>query len=290
MTFLAKNAERGELSCAQQEALVRLLDDDDPTISEAVEGRILDCGETALAWLTPHLLERNPAIRRKVIHLVELIGRRGADNRFLAACLRRGEEFDLEAAIWALARTRYPGINVGAYEALLDSYARDLADRLPTRGRAAPLLAVINRYLFEYLGYSGNQEDYYEPENSYLNRVIDRRLGNPVSLCMIYLFLARRLRIPVSGIGLPGHFVCRYQSPKEEVYIDAFNAGRILSKADCIRYLVQVSYGYQEGCFAPASPRRILLRVCSNLHQVYHHRRDREETQRLQRYVVALAR
>jgi len=290
MTFLAKNAELGGLSCAQQEALVRLLDDDDPAISEAVQGRILDCGEGALAWLKPHLLERNPAIRRKVTHLVELIGRRGADDQFLAACLRRGEEFDLETAIWALARTRYPGINVGAYQALLDGYARDLETHLPTGGRAATLLAVINRYLFEQLGYSGNEEDYYEPDNSYLNRVMDRRLGNPVSLCILYLFVGRRLRIPLSGIGLPGHFVCRYQSPKEEVYIDAFNSGRILSKADCIRYLVQVSYGYQEGCFAPASPRRMLLRVCSNLHQIYHHQRNRQETQRLQRYVVALAR
>ena len=290
MIFPAKNADPGGLSCAQQEALVRLLDDDDPKVSEAVEGRILDCGKGALSWLKPHRLERDPAIRKRVANLMEVIGRREADNEFLAACLSQGEEFDLEPAVWALARTRYPGINVGAYEALLDGYARDLAVRLPSGGRAESVLAVLNRYLFEQLGYSGNEEDYYEPENSYLNRVVDRRLGNPVSLCMIYLFVGRRLRIPLSGIGMPGHFVCRYQSPKEEVYIDAFHGGRILSKADCISYLAQESYGYHQGCFAPASPRRILLRVCSNLHQVYHHRRDRKETERLQRYVVALAR
>jgi regulator of sirC expression with transglutaminase-like and TPR domain len=119
--------------------------------------------------------------------------------------------------------------------------------------------------------------------------VIDRRTGNPISLCMVYLFLARRLHLPVAGIGMPGHFLCRFQCPTDELYIDAFNRGKLLSRTDCVTYLVQTNYGFQEVLLAPATPRRILLRMCSNLHQIYLHLKLADETARLQRYIVALA-
>ena len=126
-------------------------------------------------------------------------------------------------------------------------------------------------------------------ENSYLNSVIDRRTGNPISLCMVYLFLSRRLHLPVTGIGMPGHFLCRFQCSTDELYIDAFNRGKLLTRTDCVKYLVQTNYGFQDGLLSPATPRRILLRMCSNLHQIYLHLKLAEETARLQRYIVALA-
>jgi regulator of sirC expression with transglutaminase-like and TPR domain len=105
----------------------------------------------------------------------------------------------------------------------------------------------------------------------------------------VYLCVSRRLQLPVVGIGMPGHFICRYQSPTDEIYIDAFHRGRLLTKADCVNYLVQSSYGFQEGLLSPATPRRVLLRMCANLHQIYLHLKLAEETCRVQRYVVALA-
>jgi regulator of sirC expression with transglutaminase-like and TPR domain len=119
--------------------------------------------------------------------------------------------------------------------------------------------------------------------------VVDRRTGNPISLCLVYLFIARRLRLPIVGIGMPGHFLIRFQSSTGEVFIDAFNRGKLLSKADCVKYLLHTSHGFQEGYLAPVSPRRVLLRVCSNLHQIYAQLELAEDTSRLQRYIVALA-
>jgi regulator of sirC expression with transglutaminase-like and TPR domain len=178
---------------------------------------------------------------------------------------------------------------VDACRAVLDAYAETLRERI--RGVSPPreVLLTINQFLFETVGLEGNETDYYAPENSYLNLVLDRRTGNPINVCLVYLVIARRLQLPITGIGMPGHFVCRYQSSVEEIYIDAFNAGRLLTKADCVKYLLQSSYGFQEGLLAPASPRRILLRICSNLHQTYLHLKLRDETARIQRYIVALA-
>src|SRR5207248_2561870 len=114
----------------------------------------------------------------------------------------------------------------------------------------------------EQFGFGGNEDNYYDPDNSYLNRVIDRRTGNPINLCLLYLLLARRLRLPIAGIGLPGHFICRYQSSAEEIYIDAFNHGKFLTKADCVQYLLQGNHRLHEDYLAPVTPRRLMLRVC----------------------------
>ena len=106
----------------------------------------------------------------------------------------------------------------------------------------------------------------------------------------MYLLLARRLRLPVAGIGLPGHFICRYQSSAAEIYFDPFNRGRILTKADCVHYLINANCNLQDDYLTPVSSRRLLLRVCSNLHQVYQRLEQADEMTRLQRYLVALAR
>ena len=195
-----------------------------------------------------------------------------------------------------LAQTRYPRINLEAYQALLDGYSRELRERLDFGAEPRQVLAVINHYLFDELSFTGNEENYYDPENSYLNCVMDRRTGNPINLCLVYMMLARRLRLPVAGIGLPGHFVCRYQSSAVELYFDPFNHGRLLTKADCVQYLVHSAFGLRghfsvrDDYLAPVSPRRVLLRICGNLHQIYQRLELASETMRLQRYLVALAR
>ena len=94
---------------------------------------------------------------------------------------------------------------------------------------------------------------------------------------------------PSLGIGLPGHFICRYQSLTEEVYIDCFRKGKFWTKGDCVRYLLQTNHTLQEGHMAPVSSRRILLRMCANLHQTYSCLEMRDEASRIQRYLVALA-
>jgi regulator of sirC expression with transglutaminase-like and TPR domain len=279
-----------ELPDSQKAALLKLLADEDLNVYRSIRQKILSYGPAATEWLRPHTLSREPALRRRVQEMVLCLDRQTADNDFLGFCLKHGQDFDLEQAAWLLAMTQYPEINVAGYHALLDSYADDLRERVETGGKPHKTLASLNQYLFDELGFAGNEQNYYDPENSYLNRVMDRRTGNPVSLCLVYLLLARRLRLPVAGIGLPGHFICRYQSSSGEFYIDAFNHGKLLAKADCIQYLVQGNYAVRDDYLAPVTPRRLLLRMCGNLHQIYLHLEQAESATRLQRYLVALAR
>ncbi|MEW6306453.1 MAG: transglutaminase-like domain-containing protein [Verrucomicrobiota bacterium] len=277
------------LTDAQKAALLVLLGDDDLGVYQTVRAKIIDQGQMVVEWLRPHLLHNDPVIRSRVREIVRHFERHAADNRFLGFCLSHGEDFDVEKGCWLLAQTQYPDINIEAYQALLDSWAGELLERIDFGAEPQRILLEINQHVFTTLGFAGNEQNYYDPRNSYLNCVVDRRLGNPISLCLIYLALARRLKLPVAGIGMPGHFICRFQSATDEIFIDAFHKGKLLTKADCIKYLQHTGQDFNDRSLSPISPRRILQRVCSNLYHIYENLRQEEDTARFQRYIVALS-
>ncbi len=274
----------------EKKALLNLLGDEDSKVYQSVRARILSYGFAATKWLHPSTLSRDPVLRRRATEIIQSLSREVADNRFIAFCLNQGEELDVEeGALW-LAQTQYPEINTQAYQALLDSYASDLKEQIHASPSIENTVAIINHFLFGELGYHGNEENYYELENSYLNRVMDRRTGDALSLCSVYLFLAKRLKLPIVGIGMPEYFLCRYQTTTEELFIDAFNRGKLLTKADCVKYLLHTRDGFKESYLAPVTGRRMLLKMCSNLHQIYTRLSRSDEMARCQRYIVALAR
>jgi regulator of sirC expression with transglutaminase-like and TPR domain len=288
-TSIAHRSTSAPLSLAEQRALLLLLGDDDPQVYRTVRQRILAEGDSVLEWVEPATRSNDPVQRRRATEIIRHISMRHADDKFLAFCLNTGEDLDLEEGVLLLAKTQFPEINTDGYNAIFDDYAADLRERLDFGAAAAQMIAGINEYLFKLQGFHGNEENYYEPENSYINKVIDRRKGNPISLCIIYLLLARRLHLPITGIGMPGHFLCRFQTPTEELFIDAFNNGKILTKGDCVKYLLHTRDGFKEAYLAPITTRRTLLRVCSNLHQIYSQQSRKDDIARFQRYIVALA-
>jgi regulator of sirC expression with transglutaminase-like and TPR domain len=290
MNALATIPAAEDLSEGQKAALLKLLSDDDPAVYHAVRSKIISYGPRAATWMEPHRLSNDPALRRRTQEIRQHFNRQLADTHFLGFCINHGQDFDLEEGTWQLAKTKYPEINVDGYKALLDNFAEELRERIDPGQGAKEVLTIVNDYLFAELGFKGNEKNYYDPENSYLNRVLDRRTGNPINLCLLYMLVTRRLRLPIVGIGLPGHFICRHQSSALEIYVDAFNGGKFMTKADCVQYLVQGNYSLRDDSLAPVSPRRMLLRICGNLHQIYLQLERSDETTRLQRYLVALGR
>lgn len=279
-----------QLSESRKRALLALLGDEDPVVFEAVRSQLLLHGQEVVEWLEPHVLSPDPLLRRRAKEIIAHFSRQTADIQFLQFCLKQGEDLDLETGAWLLATTQFPEICVDGYRAVLDDFTAELRDRRIVTGDAEEVLEGINDHLFGTLNFRGNEENYYDPDNSYLNRVVDRRTGNPIALSILYIVIARRLRLPVAGIGLPGHFICRFQSSLAELYIDPFNRGRLLTKADCLQYLMQGTLGLRDDDLSPVSSRRMLLRVCGNLHQIYARQKQLEQVTRLQRYIVALAR
>jgi regulator of sirC expression with transglutaminase-like and TPR domain len=274
----------------ERQALLKLLADEDPEVHQAIQARLIAQGAVVCDWLRPHLLSNDPLLRRRVHEVVLHYERCDTDREFLAFCLRHGEEFDLETGVLLLARTASPEINCDAYRALLDEFASTLRERLDFDAEPRALLVRLNTWMFGDLGFKGDRENYFAPRNNYLNEVLDRRLGNPVGLSIVYLLLTQRLKLPVTGIGFPGHFLCRYQDAAESIYIDVFDGGRLLTKADCVQHLLHSAFGLNEQFLAPVSPRRMLMRLCGNLHQSYLHLKQQDNALRVQGYLTALSR
>jgi len=174
-----------------------------------------------------------------------------------------------------IARDEYPDLDMQAYEAKFEAQARALTGRVNLAMPAVDRLAALNRYLFEELGYTGNQRDYYDPRNSYLNDVLDRRLGIPISLAVIQIELARRLDLPLQGVSFPGHFLVRLPVDGGLLVLDPYHRGRSID-ADELRQRAQPHFGDRDiadhqllQMLSPASHRAILIRMLRNLKGVY---------------------
>jgi regulator of sirC expression with transglutaminase-like and TPR domain len=276
------------LSAAQRAALVRLLADEDPGVFRQIHAAILAHGPAARAWLEPYLLNDDARTRRRVRSLLNRLKSDEADNVFLSFCLTQGNQLDIERGLFLLARTTYPDFNIEGYQALLDGYAEEVRNRVGNFPSPSRVLGTLNRLLFIQLGFRGNHQDFYAPDNSYLNRVIDLRTGNPITLSALYLGVCRRLGLPVAGVGLPGRFLCRCQDASHEVYVDTFNGGRFLTRTDCVHHLVRSNYSVRDEYLGPVCPRRMLLRSVNNLHQIYQQRCEEQSSLRMRGYLLAL--
>jgi regulator of sirC expression with transglutaminase-like and TPR domain len=186
-------------------------------------------------------------------------------NQLSALLAGLAPDLNLDEAALLLAAIEYPGLDVGSFIAILDSYAVELAGRLRDPSGAA-FVSEANRYLFEEHGFAGNSADYYNPANSCLNETLASKAGIPITLSVIYIEIARRLAEPVFGIGLPGHFIVQYDDGFYSTYIDPFHGGHLLDAPAC---LAMVGPEAHPSMLARVDTRQIIARMINNLRGVY---------------------
>ena len=185
---------------------------------------------------------------------------------------------DLAGAALAIARTEYPGLDIPYYVARLEALAHRLRGRMRNSPTAREVIALLNRLLFDEEGLRGNRDDYYDPRNSFLNDVLDRKLGIPITLSVIYMEVARRVGFPIAGTGMPGHFLLKHYDVVEgEIIVDPFNRGRIIGNTECQQRLNEIYSGEIElrpEFLQPVTHREILTRMLNNLRQIYFTQRN----------------
>lgn len=171
-----------------------------------------------------------------------------------------------------IAQEEYPEIDPAEYLNALDTMAAEVQEKLPAEPYPLRIVQSINQYLYDDLGFSGNTSDYYDPRNSFLNDVIERRTGIPITLALVYLEVARRIGFPMVGVGMPGHFLIRPDVPEMEIFVDAFNRGEVLFPQDCQERLTQIynrPMTLQPQFLETVNPRQFLARMLTNLKLIY---------------------
>lgn len=199
------------------------------------------------------------------------------------------EEIDLARAALLIAATEYPALNIERELFRLDAIAEGVASRLEDD---APLyqLNTISEYLFDELKFAGNHTNYHDPRNSFLSDVIERRLGIPITLSLLYIEVGRRAGVPLLGIGMPSHFIVRHKD-ESDVFVDPFHGGILLSESECAERLKQVTQGalaWDREYLEPVSSRAFIARMLRNLKLVYLQRRNYERVLTTIDRVIAL--
>ncbi len=194
-------------------------------------------------------------------------------TRFKAEVRAAGENLSPARANLLLAReVAYPDLRPSAALAQLDDLAAAARAHVPAQAEYLDQALALSEWLFGQQNFRGNTGDYADPRNSYLNEVLERRVGIPISLAVVFLEVAERLGVPAQGIGLPGHFIVAAAGDDAPVFLDPFHGGRELSRGDCAQ-LVRQSAGYtgpfEEQWLAPTPPRAIVARMLNNLRAFY---------------------
>ena len=192
------------------------------------------------------------------------------------------DQIDLAKAALYIAQEEYPDLDADEYMNALDVMADEVEERLPAERYPLRIIQTLNQYFYDDLGYIGNTSDYYDPRNSFLNEVIERRTGIPITLSLVYLEVSRRLDFPMVGINMPGHFLIRPSFEEAGIFVDAFNRGEILFQQDCEARLAQM-YGrpvqMQSSFMTSVSPRQMLVRMLRNLKFIYLNRSELPKAQ-----------
>src|SRR5437899_3280203 len=184
---------------------------------------------------------------------------------------RPEHDVDLAEASLLIAGEEYPDLDPVRYLARLDELGSALRHEAGgARGEDA--VAALNRLLFQVEGFRGNTEDYYDPRNSFLNDVLDRRTGIPITLSLIYMEVGKRLGLSLEGVGMPGHFLVKCLPEGLEIFIDPFHQGEILLEEGCKKRLMEIygnDFQFKRSFLDSVGKRQILSRMLTNLKGIY---------------------
>ncbi len=196
-------------------------------------------------------------------------------QRFRDAVAPERVKIDLAEAALLCAQDTYPDLDIRSQLDTLEALAAKLRNRLPADFSVTHRLVALNNYLFSELGFSGNADSYYDPRNSFLNDVIERKTGIPITLSILYLEIGQRLGLKLKGVSFPGHFLVKVRVSGGELVLDPFAGGRSLSEEDLRERLAQFTGPNAakdlplEDFLETATPRQILARLLRNLKGIY---------------------
>ncbi len=249
---------------SELKALVSLLDDEDKQISAHVQEKILSLGTGAIPFLEKEWESNlNPDVQTRIEELIHTLQYDLVRERLKSWYTSTDQ--DLLTGMWILATYQYPDIELEKLKQELEQIYYDAW--LEFRPDLYPYdqVKVINSVIFNKLKFGANTKNFHSPGNSMINVVLETHKGNPITLCVIYMLIAQKLKMPVQGVNLPNLFILTYKDDNHQFYINAFNRGLIFSKQDIENYIHELHLVPQQSFFEPCSSLEIVRRALRNL-------------------------
>jgi len=245
-------------------ALVSLLDDDDKQIADHVQSKILSLGTEAIPFLEKEWESNlNPQIQSRIEELIHTLQYDLVKERLVE--WYKSPEPELLTGMWIVTTYQYPDIELEKLRQELEQVYYEVW--LEFRPELYPLdqIKIINGVIFNKLKFGANTKNFHSPGNSMINVVLESRKGNPITLCVIYMLVAQKLKLPVYGVNLPNLFILTYKDDNHQFYINAFNRGLIFSKQDIENYIHELHLVPQQSFFEPCPAIEIVRRTLRNL-------------------------
>jgi regulator of sirC expression with transglutaminase-like and TPR domain len=272
------------------QALLQLLDDPNAEVNQTVTSRLLEQG--------PHILpdleaawegSMDPTHQDRIINLIQEIQTRYNHNQLQNWV--KVQQHDLLKGAFLIARYQYPELEMKELQISLDRIIKDVWLELNNNLTALEKVRILNHIIYDIHGFSRNTKNFYSPQNSFINQVLETGKGNPISLAVVYSIIAQRLKLPIYGVNLPKNFILAYKdelmgsSPvtglTEDIlfYINPYNRGAVLGRREIEYFLKQQKIEPQESHFQPCSNLDIIIRILHNLINAYHKSGYREKAE-----------
>ncbi|WP_337045005.1 transglutaminase-like domain-containing protein [Emticicia sp. 17c] len=264
-------------------ALVTLLDDDDIEVVQHVEKQLRNIGGAVIPMLEDHWQENglNPLLQKKIEDLIHDLQYNLVTSRLLA--WKNDGHQDLLEGMWLIATYQYPDLSLEKLRQSINDIYFDVWLEFRDDLHPHDQVRILNQVFFEKYKFVSNTKNFHSPANSMLNQVFEQKKGNPISLCVIYMLIAKRLGMPVSGVNLPSLFVLTYKNPQIQFYINVFNRGLIFSKIDISNYIKQMHLVPQDSFYQPCTNLEIICRVLRNLIVSFEKVSDLERVQEVEK-------
>lgn len=246
-------------------ALISLLDDEDHSVLDHVETKIKSLGEDIIPFLEEEWENNlNPDVQTRIENLIHHLQYNLLIERLTKWA--EGDKQDLLEGMWLIATYQYPDLTLETLKQDLEQIYYEAWLDFKSEGHPFDQIKMLNSVLFGKLRFSANTKNFHSPSNSMINIVLDTRKGNPISLCVIYMLVAQKLKMPVYGVNLPNLFILTYKSDKfQQFYINAFNRGLIFSREDIDNYITELRIPSEKFYYEPCSHKEIIQRSLRNL-------------------------
>jgi regulator of sirC expression with transglutaminase-like and TPR domain len=250
-------------------AMIQLLDDSDTEVVQLVEAQMRSLGSAIIPVLEAEWeqLSLNPYLQTKIEDLIHEFQLELLKSRL--SHWKEGGSMDLLEGMWIISTYRYPEYSFADLKAQMEQLYFEVWPQMREDLHPIDQLKILNTVMFEQLKFGANTKNFHAANNSFINVVLDSKKGNPISLCVIYMWIAQKLGMPIYGVNLPNLFVLTYKKDELQFYINVFNKGLIFNKTDIDNYIAQLNLEPNDIYYQPCSNLEIVRRVLRNLIMAY---------------------